>query len=433
MLYTVISIINPQALNIKIIKTKKVQTKRKNSLNKLSLLILDFVFVLILSNPAYAMANVQNTYTNIYMPASNLTDVSHEVTINNVPNLGSADFFWSDNLYFNGAPSNGTAYFGIQGINRALFSVFDYPSTEASSNCTVQQSGFDGGVYAYGGTSCIINYTITQGHTYLLTVTDVGRDSQGINWQASVEDLTTGITTNIATVNIATSWGTLTSTQDAWTEWFGPVPASCSALPYSNVTFSNFTANNDQYSTPSSHIDTLQTGTGCSGYSQIVDTSNNSFNQIMGINPPITNTIVPYSPPVTPPPITTTTIPTSTGTLDPTKSISKSSTTTSNIKTSSMVKKPNRNLNKSYIVGGIILIIIILGSVLIARFILRKKKLALLSNYYDLRSSPKKFVPDNSVESKPTIENNSTSSTTPVSLQPIIANPINETLEPPKD
>ncbi|HUC79255.1 MAG TPA: hypothetical protein VMQ58_03355, partial [Candidatus Saccharimonadales bacterium] len=356
---------------MKIIKIKKTH---KSPLNKLLFTVFGVIFavaapILILNSTAYAVANAQNTYTNVNMPSSNLTDISEDLTINNVTSLGSADFFWSHQFGFSGSevPTAGGAYIGLQGINRAIFSVFDYASTEASSDCTVSQNGFDG-YTGESGTSCILSYTVTQGHTYRLQVANKGQDSQGVNWLGTVTDLTTEQTTDIATINVALGWGNLASGSSVWTEWFGAAPSSCSALPYSNVTFSNFTANNDQYTSPSSTSDSLQTDTGCSGYSQIVDTSNNSFNQIMGIDPPITNTIVPFNPPATPSPITTTTAPTSTNTLTPTKP----SKTTSNIKTSNKVEKPSRNLKKIYIDGGIIIIILILGSVLLARFLLRK-------------------------------------------------------------
>jgi len=419
-------------------------------------LVLGFILtitslVLILSSPAYAAPNAQNTYTYIYMPSGNLTNVSHEVTINNVPNLGSAGFFWSDSLYFTSAPSDGSAYFGIQGINRALFSVFDYPSTEASSNCTVQQSGFDGGAYTYGGTSCIINYTIVQGHTYLLTVTDIGQDSQGTNWQATVEDLETGITTDIATVNIATSWGTLTNTQDAWTEWFGATPSSCATLPYSNVTFSDFTANNGQYTSPSSSSDALQTGTGCTGYSQIVDNNYNSFTQIMGIDPPITNTIVPYSPPsapVTPPvkkttplnpvaattPIATPTIvtaPTTTVTAKPSKPIR----TTLSLKTSNKAKPLSLGLAAAYTAGIGIPIILIIFSIFFFERILPRRRLAHLPSDSDIHSSSEIVVSSLPVE--PTTTTNypqlPADPAPPTSPQPIIINPTNPPPELPKE
>jgi hypothetical protein len=294
------------------------------------------------NSPSFALAGAQNTYTDIYMPASNLTNISHNLTINNVANLGTADYFWSHQFSFSGSgmPTAGGAYIGLQGINRAIFSVFDYASPEASSDCSVSQNGFDG-YTGESGTSCIMSYTVTQGHTYRLQVTDVGQDSQGINWQGEVTDLTTGQTTVIATVNVDASWGDLSSASSVWTEWFGSPPSSCSALPYSDVTFSDFTANNGQYTSPSSTSDSLQTGTGCSGYSQIVDNSYNSFTQIMGINPPITNTIVPYSPPpvatttvkATPPPISTKTTPPSKVT---TSTPSSTSTSTPSSGTSSI-------------------------------------------------------------------------------------------------
>ena len=290
---------------------------------------------MVFDDHAYALANAQNTYTDITMPASNLTNISHDLTINNVPNLGSTQYFWSHQFAFSGSgvPSAGGAYIGLQGTDSALFSVFDYPSPEASSDCKVSQQGFDG-YTGESGTSCILHYIVTQGDTYQLQVTNEGADSQGVNWLGEVTDLTTGVTTDIATINIAASWGNLSSWSVVWTEWFGASPSSCSALPYSNVTFSDFTANNGQYTTPSSTSDTLQTGTGCTGYSQITDNSYNSFTQIMGIDPPITNTIVPYNPPKPPAPAPVTTpSPTKTTTTSPTTTLTSPATTSTSTPT----------------------------------------------------------------------------------------------------
>lgn len=384
-----------------------------------SLLELIFVitsFVLIISSPAFAVANAQNTYTYVNMPAGNLTNISEDLTINSVASLGTAPYFWSHQFGFSGSgvPSAGGAYIGLQGINRAVFSVFDYPSTESSSDCVVSQNGFDG-YTGESGTSCILSYTVTQGHTYRLQVTNEGQDAQGINWLGQVTDLTTGQTTTIATINIAANWGNLSASSSVWTEWFGASPSSCSALPYDNITFSNFTANNGQYASPSSTSDILQTGTGCSGYSQIVDNSYNSFTQIMGIDPPITNIIVPYNPPSvpvtapvkktptptpTPTPTSTTSVVTPAVTTPTTTTSSTKQTktvkpiaTTFSLKTSNKAKPISLGLAAAYTAGiGIPIILIILGIVFFERFLPRHKKGINLPADYGLRPLPEGFV-----------------------------------------
>jgi hypothetical protein len=268
-----------------------------------SLLILAGV-ASVFKSAAHAQTGVAPAATYVYttMPSDSLTNVSYELTINDVPNLGNTDYFWSNDVYFAHEPSGGTAYIGLQGINLAVFSVFNYPSPEASSNCSVQQSGFDSGAYSFGGTACHLSYDVVQGHTYRLAISDVGQDANGINWQGTVEDLTTGRTTVIGEVNIASSWGTITSGQNSWTEYFeaNAVPiTSCAALPYSKVTFSNYTANNGQYTVPQSHQDVI-TQNDCTHYSRITDNSSNSFTEEMGIDPPVATTIVSALPPAAP-------------------------------------------------------------------------------------------------------------------------------------
>jgi len=249
------------------------------------------ILVLGLFSPliAYATVSPAGTYTWIYMPANNLTTISHDVTINNVTNLGNADYFWSHQFYFMGGPEGEGAYIGIQGINRAVFSIFDYASTEVSPSCNVQQAGFDG--YDESGTSCIISYPITQGHTYQLQVTNIGQDSQGINWLGTVTDLTTNQTTDIATVNVDSSWGDISDLSVVWTEDFGSAVDSCNEYQYSNVTFSNFEAtdmNDVQYTAPSSNSDNISQNS-CTPSSFVTDNNSNSFTQGMGYNPPSVN------------------------------------------------------------------------------------------------------------------------------------------------
>ena len=235
--------------------------------------------VIIASHAAVSIAPA-GTYTFINMPSSNYTNITNDIKINSVSNLGNTPYFWSHQFYFMGGPTGQGAYFGIQGINRALFSVFDYASPQASSYCSVVKAGFDGGNEP--GTSCIISYKVTQGHTYHLKVSKISSNSLGNNWQATVEDETTGVTTNIATINVASSWGNIASSSIVWTEYFGSSISSCSSLPLSNVTFSKFTAANGKYTAPASHSDSI-TQNACTPNSKIIDNSSNSFTHEMGI------------------------------------------------------------------------------------------------------------------------------------------------------
>ncbi len=235
------------------------------------------VRVILSSHAATQPVTPAGTYVFINMPAGNLTNITHEVTINNVPNLGKTDYFWSHQYYYMGGPSGQGGYIGIQGINRAVFSIFDWASPEASKICNVQKANFDGGNEP--GTSCIISYTVKLHHTYRLSVTKVSQDANGNNWRGTVTDLTSGGTTTIATVNVPTSWGNIASNSIVWTEYFTSI-SSCASQPKSNVTFSHFTANNNKFTALASHT-TQITQNSCTANSKIIVNNNNSFTEEM--------------------------------------------------------------------------------------------------------------------------------------------------------
>ncbi len=225
------------------------------------------------------------TYTDIVMPGKDLTNIGHDVTVNK---YDSPEYFWSHQFNFMSPPAGGGAYFGIQGINKAVFSVFAWPSPEVSPNCKVIHSGFDGGAVSDGGTSCLIDYTITPGHTYHLEVTDTGHNANGIVWQATVKDVASGQTAVIANINVPLSWGELSPNSVVWSEYFraNSTPLSaCTQVPFSNVTFSNFSANKGQYTAPLSHFDHISQND-CTPYSRITDNSADSFTQEMGLSTP---------------------------------------------------------------------------------------------------------------------------------------------------
>ncbi len=231
---------------------------------------------------AASTVSVAGPYTSIFMPANNLTAQSYDLTINNVPGLGNTDYFWSNQFGFMSTPPLGGAYFGLQGIDKAVFSVFDWASPEASSICNVQQANFDGGNEP--GTSCIINYNVNQNHTYFLNVYRASIDANGYNWEATVKDLNTGRTTVIATINVPASWGNLTGYEINWTEYFGTPQASCPTRTQSQVTFSNFTAysGTTYYGAPSSFSNSIAQNS-CTASTSITSYYPYSFTQTIGL------------------------------------------------------------------------------------------------------------------------------------------------------
>lgn len=262
---------------------------RKFSTYQLALVLLPVVLVgIYVIFKIFAAVAPSGTYTDTIFPRSDYTSFSHDLTINQVSNLGTVPYFWSSQFWFSANyPNSSGGYIGLQGTNRALFSIWG--TTTGSSSCVSSSSNFDGGGANSSGTSCGINYTVTQGHTYRLRMALVSGDGSNQTWGGWVLDRTTGVETSIATITVPSSWGNLAYYRTSWTEYFGQQLNNCTDYPYSNVTFSNYTTNNGDV--PSSHNDHLSS-TSCSN-SRVTDNGSNSFTQEMGIG---------YMPPPSPPP-----------------------------------------------------------------------------------------------------------------------------------
>ena len=177
--------------------------------------------------------------------SSGFTEFEHGLTINQVtPN---APFFWShqfrmvggDGGYI-GLQSNGNRVNGTSG-KTAVFSVFGSALSGTTGSCVLESKGFDG--YNTSGTSCRVPFDWQAGREYKLKVKKISTDSTGHWWQGSIKDTFTGTETVIAKIKIPRTWTGLGTWSVMWTEYFGAQPSSCSALPYSNVTFSAPTAN----------------------------------------------------------------------------------------------------------------------------------------------------------------------------------------------
>lgn len=217
-------------------------------------------------------------YTDIYMPGDPHYNIDYNLSIDQVTNLGSVPYFWSRQFNFAQGPSGTGAYIGLQGINKAVFSVFG-ESSSTSPGCNTVSSGFDGG--SGPGTACLIDYTVQQGHTYRLRVWSISQDDNNKTWGAWVMDTATGQDTQIATISVPLSWGNVGTWSVVWSEYFWPL-TSCSQLPYSKVTFSNFIADAGQWTAPYQHNEHIGQ-TDCTSGTKITDNSDNSFTQETGI------------------------------------------------------------------------------------------------------------------------------------------------------
>src|SRR5581483_4540972 len=164
----------------KLAKTKLIKARRV-SLPQLAAVILPLAAVGVYFLFRTFAATPSGTYSDVIFPSSNYTSFSHDLTINQVSNLGNVPYFWSSQFWFAANyPNSSGGYIGLQGTNRALFSIWG--TTTGSSNCVSSSSNFDGGGANSSGTSCGINYAVTQGHTYRLRMAKVSSDNSNQTW-----------------------------------------------------------------------------------------------------------------------------------------------------------------------------------------------------------------------------------------------------------
>ena len=337
------------------------------------------------------------TYVWTYPPVSNLTQSGYDLTVNKADNLGNTPYFWSHEVYFINSPgaNQGTAYIGLQGLNTAVFSVFG-ASLSSSPACKVQTSNFDNGAYSFGGTSCISSYPVAAGVTYRLSITEGSPSLIGgtlyVDWQGTVINTNNNQKTVLGDIDVPFSWELLTNQVVNWTEYFGPALSSCAVLPYSNVTFSNFTFDSGQYTQPSSFSENI-TQNACTSTSSITENSINSFTEQMGIaaaasptQPPANRTTKIISKPTSAQPTQQSKpSPTSASTPTPTNGSSTSSTSQtgsslpptqseSTSTTSSKVKL--RKAANFTTIGGAILVVLCVIGLLIEQKLYHKHKMA---------------------------------------------------------
>jgi hypothetical protein len=247
--------------------------------------------------PDVTTAVPANAYSTIGFPSAvnsggGAVELYYVMSVNNVPNLGSTDYFWANQFGFknveNETPGDG-AYIGLQGINKMVFSVFSWDSPEYTSGCQGYASGFDGNP-DQAGTSCVLNYTVTQGDTYVMEIKLTGSDSNGNDWTAEVLNYNTQQLTTIATINIPSSWGLIdgtNGTDTAFSEYFAS-PSQytvCPTTTQSDVTFSDFNEENFLGNTYGNNAASLfvQQNT-CSPYTKSQANSYTAYEQIIGTN-----------------------------------------------------------------------------------------------------------------------------------------------------
>lgn len=160
--------------------------------------------------------------------------------------LSSSPYFWAN--WFNsstGALGTG-GYIGLQSLGdrrngtrgkTALFAMWGANASTGPATSACLPFGNEG-----SGQSCMATFEWMPLHTYRLRVQKLRSDSRGQWWAGYVYDRVTSINTLIGKIRVPYRGG-LGSSTSAFTEYFGPTLASCSAQPYSAVAWGPSSAN----------------------------------------------------------------------------------------------------------------------------------------------------------------------------------------------
>ena len=242
------------------------------------------------TNTPPATVKPTGTYTYWYFPDSNTyTDLSWDVTVNRDPSPGA--YFYSTQFYFrkdDGTRDPSGGYFGIQtkGSNPtgkiAVFSIWD----------AVDSSGPEISIPFGGegvGRSVRISYPWIEGRTYHLRVAPMGTD--GAWWGAWIKDSVTGAESSVGQIKIAAPHTKLYGQAISFTENYVVTATTCSALEFSDASFTSMAMNSGGVTT-SSRTNRLPDPPNCSG-SYSVNLSNGSRHQMANFGTALSDYVAP--------------------------------------------------------------------------------------------------------------------------------------------
>lgn len=177
-------------------------------------------------------------------PVGDYNELTDTITPHNIPmvaNSGqlSPEYFYAIEFYNYNPSSSGqeTGYMGLQIKPSGEDAIFSWWG--ASSGTVANSSGISDQFTNEGtGWHDLIPYDWQANNTYKFSVFYTETTSNGSWFEATVEDTTTGVTTEIGTLEIPVSYESLGDYVVNFVEWFGPHTDSCSAYPWSDVVFS---------------------------------------------------------------------------------------------------------------------------------------------------------------------------------------------------
>jgi peptidoglycan hydrolase-like protein with peptidoglycan-binding domain len=229
--------------------------------------------------PASAAVRPNGTYSNWTWPASSSGYYNFDLNLTVLNSASGSHYFWSHQFWLKGGQAG---YLGLQtgsspnNTKIALFSIWGANAAEGPRCGPFVEN-------TPGYTCRLDPYNWVTGRSYRLRVWAAGADAGGDWWGAWVRDSATGVDSYVGRIRVPASWGSLDTGSVAWTENFGPLPATCSGFPWAKAQFTFPTANNGAVRI-SSHSHSFGGGD-CPSYSRILHVPGADV-QEMGKAPP---------------------------------------------------------------------------------------------------------------------------------------------------
>ncbi|HEX3424801.1 MAG TPA: DUF4232 domain-containing protein [Acidimicrobiales bacterium] len=230
-----------------------------------------------------ASVTPQGPYADLYWLPGTYTSLSIALDVDHDPAAGAGQappaYFWGTQFVpIKGCScANGdVAYIGLQTDHIGKRVIFSWWSAESatSTNPAAVIYHFDGEGFGYG---IQVPYAFVQGTTYEIRLTRALLGPHNSFWQAEIEDTSSGLLTEVGTIEVPDSWGSsLGEDTTSFTEFYGPRVASCADLPLGEAQFGPVLLNGHLATSGPAFTDgpgtcpVTQDATGGDGYRQTV-------------------------------------------------------------------------------------------------------------------------------------------------------------------
>lgn len=256
-------------------RKSKAKTLMSGSRQRFLIFVLAFAAIatyLLLSIRAATVAPTL-TYSNWYWPSSSTGYESFEWDVTPKTDPSPQGYFWSHQFQFKNGDGG---YFGLQtqGSNPtgkiAIMSIWEALAAESPEYANT----FGGEGVGY---TVRIKYPWQVNKTYRLKVAKMTGTSSENWWGGWVTDVASGVQSYVGRIKIQPTWTGLGTWSVMWTEFYSPVPSTCSGMNYASAVFSKPIANGSIL--PNSQNNQLSNPVNCPG-SKITDVSNGVWQEM---------------------------------------------------------------------------------------------------------------------------------------------------------